>query len=560
MLRISRWIHRPVFGFLAIVLPLLAIAGGGMEARAASWGGVLSQGALEESDPGYAAPESRPDPTFPIRKFDIVGSTLYPGEILDEVLREFLGTGRTADDVEQSRALLERFFQETGYVRVLVNIPEQEVEHGIVKLEVTESRIGNVVVTGNRYFTRETILTALPSLQPGKILYVPDVEKELNDLNKTPDLTVRLGLQPSRELGVDDVELKVEDRLPLHARLELSNRSTHDTSGLRFNGMLRFDNLWQAGHSISVQYQTAPEEPEEVQVLGTSYLMPVPWQKKHMLATYGLWTDSDTAFGDGFSVSGKGFIVGLRYLVPLPPLEKYYHTVSFGLDYKDFDETIGFAGEADSNSESPISYLPFAAEYNGTYLDDGGTTRLKAALNWSFRGLVGKQEEFANKRLYAQADYMYLRLGLGRSQKLPWGMLLDIETEGQIASGPLISSEQFSAGGMESVRGYKESDSLGDDGGRASVEWRMPDLGKATGAGTWLRLDPYLFYALAWLDVQQPQQGQTDEFFLSGAGAGLRGSLWTALEYQADMAWALSGTDRTDAGDTRYHFLVKYLF
>jgi len=60
--------------------------------------------------------------------------------------------------------------------------------------------------------------------------------------------------------------------------------------------------------------------------------------------------------------------------------------------------------------------------------------------------------------------------------------------------------------------------------------------------------------------VQQPQQGQTDEFFLSGAGAGLRGSLWTALEYQADMAWALSGTDRTDAGDTRYHFLVKYLF
>lgn len=551
MLFFSRQRHRVFRGFMTSLFLILGIADGGL--RAEMWGGSVT-------NPVYDNQPAASDPTFEITKFEVIGNSLYPDEIIQEVLKEFIGSGKTSDDVEQSRALLELFYQETGFVRVLVNIPEQMVENGIIQLQVTESHIGNVDVTGNRYFTREAILKDLPSLQPGKILYVPDVEKELNELNKTPDLKVRLSLQPGRELGVDDVELKVEDTLPLHARLEFSNRSTHDTSELRLNGMIRYDNLWQEGHSASLQYQTAPEEPKEVQVLGTSYVMPAPWQDEHMLATYALWTDSDTAFGDGFSVTGNGFIVGLRYLVPLPPLETYFHSISFGLDYKDFDETLGFTGEDASRSESPISYLPFAAEYSGTSLGASGTTRLKAGLNWAFRGLVGKQEEFANKRLYARGDYMYLRLGLERSQKLPWGMNLGLEIDGQVASQPLISSEQFSAGGMESVRGYKESESLGDDGVRASLELQMPDLGKLIGAGNWLRLTPYLFHDFAWLDVQQPQPGQADEFHLNGSGVGIRGSLWQSFEYQTDLAWAISATERTDNGAARCHFLVKYLF
>lgn len=515
----------------------------------------------EPASPVAASPsgENRQGPTFPIRKFEVAGNSLYPEEILDEVLKEFIGPARTADDVERSRARLEGFYRETGYVRVLVNVPEQEVADGVIRLQVTESRIGNVLVTGNRYFTREAILKALPALQSGKALYVPEVEKQLKAINKT-DLSVKLGLQPGRELGVDDVELKVVDRLPLHGRLEVSNRASHNTSELRFNGMVRYDNLWQKGHSASLQYQTAPAKPEEVQVLGASYVRPVPWAEKHLLAVYSLWTDSDTAFGDEFSVTGKGFIAGLRYLVPLAPLERYYHSVSFGLDYKDFDETIGFEGEDAGSSEAPISYLPFAVEYNGAFLDNGGgTTRLKGSLSWAFRDLVGDQEEFANKRLYARGDYLSLKLGLKRGRKLPWGTNLGFEIDGQVASEPLISSEQFSAGGTESVRGYRESDSLGDAGMRASLEWRMPELGKASGATDW-RLTPYLFHDFAWLKVRKPQAEQTGEFRLNGSGIGLRGSLWQDFEYQADLAWTSSATDRTGKGTSRCHFFIKYIF
>jgi hemolysin activation/secretion protein len=185
---------------------------------------------------------------------------------------------------------------------------------------------------------------------------------------------------------------------------------------------------------------------------------------------------------------------------------------------------------------------------------------LKAGLNWAFRGLVGEQEEFANKRLYARGDYQILKVEVERRQDLPLGMELDFEVNGQLATEPLISSEQFSAGGMESVRGYLESDSLGDDGFRASVEWRLSDLGKHAGPDGWLQLTPYLFYDVAWLDVQKAQAGQTDEFHLEGAGIGIRGGVRKVLDYQVDWARVLHDTDRTENGDNRIHFLVKFHF
>ena len=522
-------------------------------------GMILALGLLQPAMV-QAQPEEDSGPRFEIQQFVVEGNTLYPPELLDEILNYHTGPNKTAADVEKARAELETFYQETGFLRVMVNIPEQMVEEGIIRLQVVESRIGQVLVNENKYFTKAGIMRMLPSLQPGQVLYIHDVERDLNALNANPDLTVKLSLEPSRKLGVDDIVLTVEDQLPLHASLEVNNRSTHDTSELRLNGVVRYDNLWQRKHSASFQFQTAPLDPNEVKVMGGSYVLPVPWQPQHHLAGYALWTDSETAFGEGFNVIGNGFIVGARYLVPLPPLQKYYHSVSFGVDYKDFEETLGFEGEDEEDTETPISYLPFSIGYNGTLLDETGTSRLQASVNWHFRDLIGSEEEFANKRYEARGDYLYLTLGLEREQKLPWECGLNVALDGQVASEPLISSEQFSAGGMESVRGYKESDSLGDHGIRASVEWLFPELGKVAGWQNWLEMRPYLFYDYARLWIMEALPEQTDKFELQGTGFGLRGELWEMFDYEVDLAMALSATDKADSGETRAHFRMKYHF
>lgn len=280
---------------------------------------------------------------FHIKGFIVEGNTLLAdkpfAEIYDdsprfdtlsvqEILEEFLGPDQTVEVIEAARDKLERSYHEQGYPTVLVNIPEQTVEDGFVKLQVVESVIRRVRVTGNRYFTMENILKDVPTLDEGEIIYMPHLQEELALVNRNPDMRVEPVLVPGKTFGTVDVELKVTDKLPLHGSLELNNRASADTSPLRLNGVLRYDNLWQKEHSVSLQYQTAPKKTEEVQVMAASYVMPTPWNDDHRLAFFSVWSDSQSAFGEGFQMIGSGYTFGARYVMPLAPYKLYTHNIS----------------------------------------------------------------------------------------------------------------------------------------------------------------------------------------------------------------------------------------
>src|SRR5208283_4526763 len=109
---------------------------------------------------------------FEIRTFELSGNSLFTEEKLQEIVKTFTGAGKTAADVEKARDALEKFYHDAGYPAVLVNIPEQTIKGGIVKLQVIESRIGRVKISGNRYFTSEKMMRDLQSFNPGEILYL----------------------------------------------------------------------------------------------------------------------------------------------------------------------------------------------------------------------------------------------------------------------------------------------------------------------------------------------------------------------------------------------------
>jgi hemolysin activation/secretion protein len=445
-----------------------------------------------------------------------------------------------------------------------VNIPEQTLQDGIVKLQVIESRIGRVKVTGNRYFTMEKVMKDLPSFTPGGILYLPDVQKEIGRLNRSQDIKVEPVMSPGKEVGTIDVELKVEDRLPLHGSLELNNRASSDTTDLRLNAVLHYDNLWQSEHSLSLQYQVSPQEPKEVEALGASYVLPAPWEKDDQFAFYGIWSDSKTAFGEGFKVTGRGKIYGMREVTALPPYKLYYHTLTVGVDYKDFKQAVGYTTPGGETTETPITYLPFSVAYSSSLPDEGGVTKFNVVLNLSFRGLVSKESEFELKRYKASANYYYLVASIQRNQKLPFGMGLMVKVDGQITDQPLIDNEQYIAGGMESVRGYKESEAAGDEAIHSMIELSFRDLFEKSGSGktvtNWLQMTPYLFYDVASLTIHEPLPGQESSIRLEGAGIGVRGSMGKSLEYEMDWADALDRTDRTKPHTQRFYFFVKAVF
>jgi len=515
-----------------------------------------------ESAKDTSGKESGNDLIFKIDSFEITGNTLLPEQEINQAMQAMTGPHKTSDDVEKARSALEAFYREKGYPTVLVNIPEQSVTEGIVRLEVIEGRIRIMAVTGNRYYTKEKIIKDLPSFAPGEILYMPQARRELNIINRNPDFKVAPVLMPGKYPGTVDVEMKVKDKFPLHASLELNNRSTHSTTDLRLNGVIHYDNLWQKEHSISFQFQTSPEDTDEVQALSGSYLLHAPWKDEHLLAVFGVWSDSDTAFGQDFQVIGKGFLVGIRYVIPLPEYFTYTHHMTLGIDYKDFEELLDFqeTGEESQDETVPITYMPVSFVY-GAFLPDGsGQTGFTAGLSLGFRGAANQQRDFENKRYKSRGNYVIAELGLERTQKLPAKFQGWVKLSGRVTDQPLISNEQFNAGGMDSVRGYKESEVLGDNGFQSTVELRSPELMSLMQALDQVNIIPYIFYDYAALRNKDPLPSEKQPGDLQGAGMGVRGSITRYLTYQVDWGMALSNSDKTESGDSMIHFKVKGSF
>lgn len=504
--------------------------------------------------PAHAAEEGRFD-LFEIR---VEGNTVLPAVSIEKAVYPHLGENKSIEDVEAARTALEKVYHDSGYLTVFVDIPEQQVQAGVVRLRVTEGRVERLRVIGSRYFSLGRIREKTPDLAEGSVPYFPEVQKQLASVNRGGDRRVTPVLRPGKSPGKVEVDLKVDDRLPLHGNVELNDRYSANTTRTRLNANLRYDNLWQREHSLSLGVQTAPQDPSESTVFSATYVWPT--DKGNYLAAYGVISKSDVAVVGDVNVIGNGRIAGLRYIVPLRARPGYFHTLTLGVDYKDFDETVTLLG-TDSNS-TPISYLPFSLGYEATVQGARSLTQLSGVLNFSLRGLADDTvecllgvfvNEFACKRYLGRANYAFLRLDLKHTHQVGNGWSLFGRVAGQIASGPLISNEQFAAGGMDTVRGYTESAASGDDGLVGGLELRTPSLTKRVSE----RLDELTVYAFAEgasLSIREPLGGQIDRYDLLAAGLGLRFKGWGGMSGSLDLAYPFEDAGQVEAGDGRVHF------
>ncbi|MCB5190617.1 ShlB/FhaC/HecB family hemolysin secretion/activation protein [Methylobacillus arboreus] len=491
--------------------------------------------------------------SFDIMEFSVSGNTVLASGKIEEAVYPFLGEGRTIDDVEGARAALEKTFHDAGYLTVFVNTPEQEVTNKVVKLDVLEGKVEKLRVVGAKYYSLGVIKSRAPDLAEGKVPYFPNVQRQLASLNAQPDRQVAPVLRPGKSPGKVEVDLKVEDKLPLHASLELNNRYIANTTHTRLNGSIRYDNLWQLDHSLSLSFQVTPEDTNETRVLSATYVIPTPggdyW------ALYGVVSRSDVAAVGDVNVVGNGNIFGLRYIHPLPApaLSGYFHNLTLGVDYKDFEESTRLIG---TGFNTPISYMPFFAGYDGTLHADKSTTQLNLGLTFAVRNLGSDEEEFFEKRSHAEGSFAYLRGDLKHTYKLPKDWALFGRVSGQAASTPIIANEQFVIGGADSVRGYYEATVLGDKGLFGTAELRTPSLAK------YLDMDGELvasvFYSAGQARIFKPLPEQTSEFKLASFGIGLQLKNWHGVTAVLDFARALRAAGVVDKGDSLLHFRLAY--
>ncbi|MGH7993141.1 MAG: POTRA domain-containing protein, partial [Limisphaerales bacterium] len=216
---------------------------------------------IETNDTRVHVVSTNAGPRFPVEKYLVSGNTILPTATLGQAITNIdgaFGTNVGFDGVETVVTELGKAYHERGYVMVAVNVPQQKLTNATVKLQVLEGRLADIKVAGNRYFSSNNVMRSLPSLHTNMVLNGPIFNTELNRANANQDRQVYPVIGPGPAPGTSELTLNVKDRLPLHAKAEFDNANSPGTPNLRVNTSAVYDNLWQAEHSLGVQYGFSP--------------------------------------------------------------------------------------------------------------------------------------------------------------------------------------------------------------------------------------------------------------------------------------------------------------
>jgi len=512
---------------------------------------LAQAGAPAETPPSAAAPE-----TFDVMEIRVLGNTVLPPVEVERGVYPSLGPNKTFKDIEQARDALIAIYRNRGYGAVFVDIPEQEVKDGLVRIQVTEGRLDRARITGARYFANGRIRAEIPALAKGQVLNTNDLQQQLARVNQeSADRSVLPVLKAGSTPGTVDLDLKVQDKVPAHVTFDTNNRYTANTSHTRIGINLSYDNLFQAYHSLSLQYQTSPSQPSESRVIAATYLLPVGDLSR--LAIYAVDTNSDVAAVGTLSVLGAGRIYGIKYIDPLTPASSWYtHSISTGLDYKDFRNTIRLT---DSTDLTPIKYVVWGATYSANVQTTSTLTTFNLTPALGIRGAATKEDQFNYKRYNARANFFYVRANAQHERPLLLGTRVFARVSAQLTGEPLIDNEQMSLGGVDSARGYLEADVLGDEGVNGTLELRSPTFERLFG-DNWNKSYLYSFFDAGFVKTLDPLPSQISRTNLSSWGLGFRITGLYGLQASFDWAKARQATGNTPAGASRINFDFSYGF
>lgn len=507
-----------------------------------------------------ASAQAEPESTFDLLELRVKGNTKLEDTVIERSVYPFLGPKKTIDTVISAQKALEDVYRNKGYQTVTVDIPEQDVENGVVYLQVVEGKVSRLRVTDSRYFSLGKIRSGVPEVAEGNVPNLTVMQKQLEELSdQSPDRKITPILRAGDTPGTLEVDLKVKDELPLHGRIELNGRNTSSTSRLRLVTSLHYDNLWQRLHSASLMYQVSPENAKEVDVWAGTYAMPIPGGNSK-LAFYAVSSSSDAqvASAGALSVIGIGEIYGLRYIKPLTGLDNYSHSVTLGADYKNFKENLNLIG-ADNPISTPIDYIPFMAQYNSSLNLEDSQASFNLGINFAFRGMGNEPAEFEGKRFNARPNYAYLTAGASYSKDLAMDTEFSGSLSGQVASSPLISNEQFSMGGMQSVRGYFETQALADDGFTGSLELKSPRL-VPLNMDYINKMNALVFVDGGYGTIQQALPGNKSSFALASTGLGVQFQVWKYFSGILDLGIPLLDLNSVKSGHPKLHFSIASEF
>lgn len=546
----------------------------------------------EDSNQAEAAnqqPAAEPARTLNIEAYDIAGNSVLDQLAIEEAVYPYLGPDRTDADVDKARSALEDAYKKQGYDTVVVVLPQQDASNGVVRLEVVEAKIGRVRVVGAKYTAPSKIRSEIPSFTEGQVPNFKRLEAETAELNRSPDRQGTPLLKPGRIPGTFDVDLKVEEKFPLHFDVEVNNDHNNGTDPIRLNASLRHTNLFQLGHTIAVTYAVSPRQRSDSEAFSGTYSAPI-WGTPWSILLIGRTSNTETAALGGVDVLSDGYEIGVRGIRILPQFGNFSHSFTFGFDHKLANEDT-VIGDADP-LQAPIRTWPLSASYTLQHNTENAQASATLGVTAGIRGLGSGVFEFqgntprcaavptpndctpdqiaedqANardgRRAFSEPNFVVASLGADYTRNLGNDWLATVRFNGQYSNGPLIPAEQFSSGGLNTVRGYLISELTGDDGLQGTLEFRTPSISPFLYERLGRNFDQLRVFAFvdgAMTRRRRALPGEDSSGSLGSAGGGFLVDMFGVIQSNLVVAIPFIEGAVSGAGDPRFTFSVRAEF
>ncbi|MGZ8360998.1 MAG: ShlB/FhaC/HecB family hemolysin secretion/activation protein, partial [Allosphingosinicella sp.] len=511
------------------------------------------EGDVERSPCSLAGPEYE-NLRFTLN--DVVFDDLrgLPPEALRPAYAPFVGRELPVSAICEIRDRAGTILRDAGYIAA-IEVPEQRVEGGTLRLRVLMARLVGLRVRGNAGRAEQLIAGYLERLTEQEVFNAYEAERYLLLAGDLPGYSVRLTLR-SAERGRGEVigEIFV-DRTPATLDFTVQNYGSRDLG--RWGGLLRGQlyGLTGLGDRTSLAlYSTSDLEEQQTLQLAHDFRIGGEGLGFGGQLTYA-WANPD--FNDPLvDIESRTLFATVEASFPFIRRQSQTLRGSLGLDYVDQD--VDFNDTLINRDQLRVAFLRGSYDAVGLTPGDlrfspyeprwrlGMSGELRQGLD-IFGATEGCGPALANcpagtvRPSRAEGDptaTLFRGALFGEVRPVP-EFTIAAGVRGQYSGDPLLSFEEFSGGNYSVGRGYDPGAIQGDSGLGLQFELRYGSPYPRT--ATSFAFQPFVFYEQAWAwneDRIAPLPRQD----LASIGGGVRAAYGDAFRLEVLLAIPLERT------------------
>lgn len=473
-----------------------------------------------------------------IKQIVVEGASRIPEAKLKKITAPYIGTCMTVGDIERLLGTLTKYYVDRGLIATRVYVQPQDLATGVLRIMVVEGTIEKILLEDGKGGHSANLRTALPGVE-FKPLNLRDFEQGLDQINRLLSNHATISIQPGEHPGGSIVVIRNQPGKRLYGSLTLDNYGSSSTGEPEAGMSGTLDNPLGLNDMLSVSYRRTTDTGFSGRHARTNtFYYSVPFGYLTLTGSY-LWSDYATTLhlpSSDLISSGSSTNTALAadYVVHRDTVNRV--SVSGTLTRKVSENYL--AGELLSISSRTLTTFDLGTSWS-TRLG-GGVASLGVDHTWGLKLFSALEDpsNLSDSSPHAQFRKWTANIAWTRPFRLWNGRDITYSTtlSGQYGVDVLYGSEQFSVGGLYSVRGFRDGSISGDRGYYWRNDLSMPfsaQIGKRA-----FVLRPYVGFDMGSVMDRGTATGGN----LSGAAIGLSASD-ASVHFDMLAAKALSKPD-----------------